>query len=325
MHAIRVTSTGGPEVLEWSKTEVPQLGSGQALVRVVAAGVNFIDTYHRNGLYPLELPFTPGVEGAGIVESVADGVDLVAVGDRVAWSGPLGAYAQFAALPVDRLVQVPEGMELELAAAVLLQGLTAHYLALDTWPLQAGQTCLVHAGAGGVGLLLIQIAKMLGATVLATTGTAEKVTIARGAGADEVINYTETDFVRAVEELAGEKSIDVIYDGVGADTVEKGLDLLRPRGMMVTFGNASGPPSDFSALDLMRKGSLFVTRPTLADYVAAREDLERRAGDIFDWILKGRLNVRIGARFPLAEAADAHAALEGRMTTGKVLLEATNE
>jgi NADPH2:quinone reductase len=325
MHAIQVSTTGGPEVLEWSKTNVPRLGSGQALVRVVAAGINFIDTYHRNGLYPMELPFIPGVEGAGIVESVADDVGVVAVGDRVCWSGPLGSYAQYAALPADKLVQVPDEIELELAAAVLLQGLTAHYLALDTWPLRDGQTCLIHAGAGGVGLLLIQVAKMLGATVYATTGTAEKAEIARGAGADEVIDYTQTDFAAAIEQMAGEKSLDVIYDGVGAATVAKGLDLLRPRGMMVTFGNSSGPPPDFSALDLMRKGSLFVTRPTLGDYVATRGELERRTGDLFDWIAGGKLNVRVGARFPLAEAADAHTALEGRETTGKVLLEVANE
>ncbi len=255
------------------------------------------------------------------MESTGSDVSEVSVGDRVAWAGPVGAYAQFAVVPAERLVPVPEEMDLDIAAAVLLQGITAHYLALDTFPLEPGQQCLIHAGAGGVGHLLIQIAKQRGATVFATVGTEEKAEVASKAGADHVINYREADFRQEVEGIAGTNAIDVVYDGVGADTVESGLALLRPRGMMVTFGNASGPPPDVAALDLMRLGSLFYTRPTMKDYIATRQELVQRASDLFGWIEASELDVVVGARFPLAEAADAHRALEGRRTIGKVLLE----
>ncbi len=321
MQAIRVASAGGPEVLEWAETEVPEPGPGQVLVRVVAAGVNFIDTYQRGGLYPMDLPFTPGLEGAGFVESRASDVTDLEIGARVAWPATLGSYAQFAAVPADRLVPVPDAVDLDLAAATMLQGMTAHYLALSTFPLEAGQSCLIHAGAGGVGQLLIQIAKRQGAKVFATVGTAEKAELARAAGADHVIIYTEHDFQVEIERIAGPKAIDVVYDGVGADTVGAGMELLRPRGMMVTFGNASGPPPDVSAFQLMRLGSLLYTRPSLKDYIATRSELEERAFDLFRWIEDGQLNVSIGARFPLADAAEAHRALEGRKTTGKVLLD----
>ncbi len=239
----------------------------------------------------------------------------------MAWPATLGSYAQFAAVPADRLVPVPDTVALDLAAATMLQGMTAHYLALATFPLEAGQSCLIHAGAGGVGQLLIQIAKRQGAEVFATVGTANKAELARAAGADHVIIYTEHDFQEEIERIAGPKAIDVVYDGVGADTVEAGMELLRPRGMMVTFGNASGPPPDVAAFQLMRLGSLLYTRPSLKDYIATRSELEERAFDLFRWIEDGQLKVNIGARFPLADAAEAHRALEGRETTGKVLLD----
>lgn len=322
MHSIQVSAHGGPEVLEWSESPVPAPGPTEALVRLSAAGVNFIDTYHRTGLYPLDLPFTPGQEGAGMVEQVGSDVDAVAVGDRVAWTGLPGSYAQLVAVPADRLVNVPEDVELDTAAAVMLQGMTAHYLAYDTFPLEPGHACLIHAGAGGVGRLLIQIAKLRGATVFATVGTEAKAEVARSVGADHVIVYTEVDFADEIERLAGPKALDVVYDGVGADTLDAGMKLLRPRGMMVSFGNASGPPPDISVLSLSRLGSLFLTRPSLGHYTSTRDELDRRAADLFEWMAAGRLDVSIGARFPLERAADAHRALEGRQTTGKVLLDA---
>ncbi|MDH5615462.1 MAG: quinone oxidoreductase [Acidimicrobiia bacterium] len=321
MHAIRVSSTGGPEVLEWASTEKPDAGPDEVLVRMEAAGVNFIDVYHRIGLYPLELPFTPGAEGAGVVEAVGSGVSTVQVGDRVAWAGPIGSYAEYATLAADRCVMVPDSVELAVAAAVMLQGMTAHYLCRDTFPLAEGQKCLVHAGAGGVGHLLIQMAKTCGATVYTTVSSEAKEEAARRAGADHVINYLETDFGDAIEDLAGPKSLDVVYDGVGADTLERGMELLRPRGMMVTFGNASGPPPHVDPIRLMSLGSLFITRPALGHYVGNRNELERRASDLFRWIAKGELEVHIGARFPLENAAEAHRMLEGRRTIGKVVLD----
>ncbi len=320
MRAIRVKAVGGPEALEWSTTETPTPEADQVLVRIEAAGVNFIDTYQRSGLYPMDLPFTPGVEGAGTITELGSEVAGLEVGTRVAWSGPVGSYAETAALPAGRLIELPDAIDSETAAAVMLQGMTAHYLALDTHPLQSGDLCLIHAGAGGVGLLLIQIAKMRGATVFATVGTEEKAEIAGEAGADHVVVYTRDDFGRAVVGIAGPRPLHVVYDGVGADTFEAGLGLLRPRGMMVTFGNASGPAPEVSPLLLMRSGSLFLTRPTLVDYVAERAELERRAGDLFGWIQEGSLQVRVGATFALENAAEAHRALEGRRTTGKVLL-----
>ncbi len=322
MHAIRVNRPGGAEVLEWTALDVPKPGTGEVLIRVAAAGVNFIDVYHRKGLYPLEHPFTLGVEGAGVVEELGADVSGLEEGSRVAWSGSLGSYAEYKVIAADDVIEVPEGVEMEVAAAAMLQGLTAHYLCFDTFPLSQGDVCLIHAGAGGVGHLLVQIAKRLGAVVFATVGTEEKAEVARRAGADHVIDYRRHDFKDAVEEIAGPKALSVVYDGVGADTLEGSMELLRRRGMMVTYGNASGPPPPVDPLQLMRLGSIFLTRPTLADYVTNREELERRSSDLFTWIGRGELDVHIGARFPMAEAAEAHRALQARRTIGKVLLEA---
>lgn len=311
--------TGGPDVLEWGPIEVADPGPGQLRVKVAAAGVNFIDIYHRTGFYELDLPFTPGLEGAGVVEAVGPDA-LLSVGDRVAWAGSPGSYAEMIVLSAEDVVEVPDGVAFDDAAAVMLQGMTAHYLCHDTYPLAEGESCLVHAGAGGVGNLLIQMAKARGATVFATVGSPEKAAVANAAGADYVIRYE--DFDDAISEIAGPRPLAVIYDGVGAATFERGLSLLKTRGTMVTFGNASGPPPPIDLLELGRNGSLFVTRPTLRDYVASREQLERRTGDLFRDIASGDLEVRIGARFPMPEAAAAHRALESRGTTGKVLLEA---
>jgi NADPH2:quinone reductase len=268
----------------------------------------------------MPLPFSPGVEGAGTVVATGEGVDSIAVGDQVGWTGTLGSYAERLVVPADRAVTVPAGVDASLAAAVLLQGMTAHFLACTTFPLQSGHRCLVHAGAGGVGLLLIQIAKMRGAEVFTTVGNKEKAALAEGAGADHVILYRDDDFGDAVERIAGRRPLDVVYDGVGADTFNRGLEVLRPRGMMVTFGNASGPVEPVLPLRLSQLGSLFLTRPTLGDYVAAREELDARAGDLFRWIGEGSLDVRIEQRVPLRDARTAHELIEGRRTTGKVLL-----
>lgn len=320
MHAIQAKTTGGPEVLEWVELDDPTPGEGQLCVDLAAAGLNFIDTYHRSGLYPMPLPLIPGNEGAGVVSAVGTGVDSFAVGDRVAWTGAMGSYATKVIVPAGRAVSVPEGVDLELAAAVMLQGMTAHFLACSTFPLAPGHRCLVHAGAGGVGLLLIQIAKIRGAEVFTTVGSPDKEALVRGAGADHVIFYRDTDFGDGVEQIAGKRPLDVVFDGVGKDTFLRGLDVLKPRGMMITFGNASGPVDPVLPLKLMQGGSLFLTRPTLADYTATREDLEARSGDLFRWIAEGRLDVRIGERLALSDARAAHEMLEGRGTTGKVLL-----
>jgi NADPH2:quinone reductase len=320
VQAIRVTTTGGPEVLQVADVPDPIAGTGEVLVDVAAAGVNFIDTYQRSGLYPSSLPMTLGMEGAGTITAVGPRVADFQVGDRVAWCDVLGSYAQRAALPAARLVLVPHDVDLVDAAAVMLQGLTAHYLTRDTFGLQAGQRCLIQAGAGGVGQLLIQLAKTLGAEVFTTVGDHAKAELATQAGADHVIEYRETDFGDAVEQIAGPKALDVVYDGVGRSTFERGLELLRPRGMMVTFGNASGPVDPIAPLRLSQLGSLFLTRPMLAHYVADQKELRARAADVLDWVATGDLRVRIGERFPLAEAAEAHRRLEGRATSGKVLL-----
>lgn len=320
MHAIQVNATGGPEVLEWVERDDPTPGPGELLVDLVAAGLNYIDTYHRGGLYPMPLPFSPGVEGAGTVAATGDGVDGITVGDQVGWTGVLGSYAEKLIVPADRAVMVPDGIEASMAAAVLLQGMTAHFLATSTFPLEPGHRCLVHAGAGGVGLLLIQIAKMRGAEVFTTVGSKDKALLAEGAGADHVILYRDEDFGDAVERIAGPRPLDVVYDGVGADTFDRGMEVLRPRGMMVTFGNASGPVEPVLPLRLSQLGSLFLTRPTLGDHVAAREELEARAGDLFRWIGEGSLDVRIEQQVPLRDARTAHELIEGRQTTGKVLL-----
>ena len=302
MKAIRVDSFGGPEVLRLADVPDPSPGPGQVVVRVEAIGLNFIDVYHRTGLYPNPLPLVPGMEGAGPVVAVGPGVTLCREGDRVAWCGPLGSYAERALLPADRVVAVPPGM------------------GTDTFPLKPGHTGLVHAAAGGVGLLLVQMAKRRGARVIGTVGTEAKAALARGAGADEVILYTREDFLAAVRRLTGGRGVDVVYDSVGKSTAEKSLDCLLPRGMMVLFGNASGPVAPIDPLVLSRKGSLFFTRPTLLHYIADRASLEARAADVLGEAAAGRLEVRIDRTFPLAEAADAHRALEGRQTTGKVLL-----
>ncbi len=318
MKAIQVTETGGPDVLVWTEVPDPTPGEGQVVVEVGAAGLNYIDTYHRTGLYEVPLPFTPGMEGAGTVVAVGDGVDSVSVGDTVAWTSNLGSYAELVAMPADTVVPVPANVGMETAAAVMLQGMTAHYLVTDTHRLAAGQKCLIHAGAGGVGLLLIQMAKLKGATVFTTVGSGEKADLALRAGADHVILYRDVDFGDEVERIAGERALDVVYDGVGQSTFRRGLDLLKPRGMMAIFGNASGPPEPISPLELAP--SLFLTRPSLFHYIADRSELMARADDLFSWIGDGKLKVRIGTRTPLEDAATAHEMLEGRQTSGKVVL-----
>ncbi len=319
-HGISVRATGGPEVLEYGELAQPELAPSKVVIDVTAAGVNFIDTYHRGGLYPMELPFTPGLEGAGTISSVGVEVEGFSVGDRVAWTSSIGSYAQRKAAAPDSLVHVPEAVPLDTAAAVMLQGLTAHYLATDTFPLHGGHTVLIHAGAGGVGLLLTQIAKLKGAEVFTTVGSDDKAELSEAAGADHVILYEDVDFADAVTEIAGHRPIDVVYDGVGKTTFDQGISVLRPRGMMVTFGNASGPVDPVSPLDLMTNGSIYLTRPTLFDYVSGPEELRSRAADLFAWIESGDVDVRIGATYPVSEATAAHTALETRQTTGKVLL-----
>jgi NADPH2:quinone reductase len=320
MWAIQIGEQGGPEVLKWTELPDPTPGSDQIVVEVAAAGLNFIDTYQRSGLYPVSMPFVPGLEGAGTVLAIGDDVDTVEIGDQVAWATSPGAYAGQVAIPAASAVKVPDGIDLEVAAALVLQGMTAHFLAMSTYPLGPGDRCLIHAGAGGVGLLLIQIAKLQGAEVYTTVGTPEKAELARLAGADHTILYRDLDFAAAVVELAGERPLDVVFDGVGKSVFAQSLTLLRPRGMMVTFGNASGPVDPVAPLELSTNGSLFLTRPTLFHYVRTHSELQGRADDLFGWVASGDLDVRIGARYALRDAADAHRALEARTTTGKVLL-----
>ncbi len=320
MWAIQIEQAGGPEVMQWRELEDPEPAAGQIVVDVAAAGLNFIDTYQRSGLYDVPKPYVLGLEGSGVVAALGDGVTRWSVGDRVAWPQSPGSYATKVAIPADRAVAVPESVELETAAAIPLQGMTAHYLVTDTFTLGAGSRCLVHAGAGGVGLLLIQMAKLLGAEVFTTVGTEEKAELARAAGADYTIMYRDVDFADAITDIAGPRPLDVVYDGVGKTVFERSLTVLRPRGMMVTFGNASGPVDPVSPLALSANGSIFLTRPTLGNYIAERSELERRADDLYRWIGAGELDVRIGHRFALADAADAHRAIEARQTTGKVLL-----
>ncbi len=320
MKAIVIAAQGGPSALTLTEVPDPEPGPGEALIAVEAAGVNFVDVYQRSGLYPMTLPFIPGREGAGMVLAVGDGATGIAVGDRVGWATVGGSYADRTVVPVEKVVPIPEAVETTIVAAVLLQGITAHYLATDTFPLGPGDRCLIHAGAGGVGLLLTQIAKLKGAEVFTTVGTAEKAVLSRAAGSDHVIDYSATDFGEAVEEIAGPNALDVVYDGVGAATFMTGLDLLRPRGLMVSFGNASGAVPEIAPLLLSEKGSLFLTRPTMAHYLRTRGELLSRCHDLFELIGAGKLEVRIGSEYPLADAADAHRALEERRTTGKVLL-----
>jgi NADPH2:quinone reductase len=312
MRAIQIKKTGGPEV--------PKPGSGQVLVKIEAAGVNFIDTYLREGRYPVELPFVPGQEAAGTVIALGQGASGFKVGDRVAWNGTRGTYAEFACAPTSELLRIPDAMSFEQAAAVLLQGLTAHYLAHDTHAIQAGETVLIHAGAGGVGLLLTQIAKRLGARVLTTVSTEQKAELSCGAGADKVILYMIESFVEEVKRQTDGDGLPVVYDSVGKTTFEDSLKCLRPRGLMALFGASSGAVPPFDLIRLSTLGSLYVTRPTLKDYVRTRSELERRAADVFGWVASGELHVRIGASYKLDEAAKAHRDLTGRKTTGKVLL-----
>jgi NADPH2:quinone reductase len=320
MKAIQVKQVGGPEAMEVVELTVPQPKANEALVKLAASGVNFIDVYYREGRYKAPLPLVPGQEGAGVVTAVGADVKSVKVGDRVAWSGQLGSYAEYEALPADRLVPVPQGVSDQQAAAAMLQGMTAHYLSHDTYPLKKGETALVHAGAGGVGLLLVQMAHNIGARVIATVSTEEKAKLARGAGAHDVILYTQDDFEVETEKLTGGKGVDVVYDSVGKTTFEKGLNILRPRGMMVLFGGSSGAVPPFDLIVLSQKGSLYVTRPSLVNYIATREELVARSSAVFNMIAAGKLKLRIEHTYPLAEAQRAHRDLEGRKTMGKLLL-----
>lgn len=320
MKAIRVHATGGPEVLRYEDIPRPSPGPGQALVRIEAIGLNFIEVYQRTGLYKQSLPFTPGSEAAGTVVEIGAKVNAVTGGQRVASTNFAGAYAEFALAPADRLVVLPDGVSNRTGAAALLQGMTAHYLTHSTYVLSRKDTCLVHAAAGGVGLLLCQMARRLGARVIGTVSTDEKAELARRAGADEVILYTSQDFEAETKRLTNNTGVQVIYDSVGRTTFAKGLNCLVPRGMMVLYGQSSGPVEPLDPQVLSQKGSLFLTRPTLHHYIASRLELLERASAVLDWIADGSLEVRIGGEFPLASAADAHRELEGRKTTGKVLL-----
>jgi NADPH2:quinone reductase len=320
MRAIRVAEYGGPEAMQLQELPTPKPGPGQALVRIEAAGLNFIDVYQRSGLYKGALPVPLGLEGAGVVETVGPDVTTVKAGARVAWTGVPGSYATHNLVPADRLVDLPAGVDTRSGAAAMLQGMTAHYLVHATYPLKRGDACLVHAAAGGVGLLLCQMAKRAGALVIGTVSTEDKAKLAREAGADHVILYTKQDFEAEVKRITAGKGLQVVYDSVAKDTFEKGLNCLAPRGYMVLYGQSSGPIAPFDPQVLNAKGSLYLTRPSLFHYTATREELVKRAGDVLGWIQSGQLKLRIGATFPLGEAAEAHRQLEGRRTTGKVLL-----
>jgi NADPH2:quinone reductase len=320
MQAIQVSQVGGPEVLTPVDVPVPSPQPNEALVQIKAAGVNFIDVYFREGRYPTPLPFINGQEAAGVVTEVGSEVTTLQPGDRVAYSSRLGSYAEYAAVPADRLVKIPAELDFEQAAAAMLQGMTAHYLLHSSYPLQKGQTALIHAAAGGVGLLLVQMAKTIGGRVIATAGTQEKAQLARDAGADECIVYTEADFETETKRLTNNEGVHVVYDGVGRETFDKDLNVLRPRGYLVLFGGSSGAVPPFDLLKLSQKGSLFITRPTLAHYTATREELEWRARDVLGAIARGELKLRIHKAYPLADAAQAHRDLEGRKTTGKLIL-----
>lgn len=320
MRAIRVATSGGPEVLELSEVEVPEPGPGQLLVDVAAAGVNFIDTYQRSGLYSMQLPFTPGSEGAGEIIAVGPDVDGFAVGERVAWAMAPGSYAEKALVPASSAVKVPDGVADDVAAAAMLQGMTAHYLINSTHEVKTGETVLVHAAAGGMGLLLTQLIKSRGANVIGTVSTDEKERLAREAGADEIIRYTDADVAAEVGDLTDGRGVDVVYDGVGKSTFEASLASLRPRGTLVLFGASSGPVPPIDPQRLNSSGSLFLTRPSLGHHLLNREELDWRAGDVFNWIASGTINIRIGGTYPLTEAREAHEDLEGRRTTGKLLI-----
>ena len=319
-HAIRIHETGGPEVLKWEEIVVGNPGPGQVKLRQEAAGLNFIDVYHRTGLYPQTLPFTPGTEGAGIVESVGPDVTDVKPGDRVAYAGPIGGYAEERLIDADRLVKIPGGISSEQAAAMMLQGMTAHMLLRRVYSVKADDPILIHAAAGGVGLILCQWAKALGATVIGTVSTDEKAKLAAAHGCDHPIVYTRQDFVAEVDRITSRKKLPVVYDSVGRDTFMRSLDCLRPRGMMVSFGNASGPVEPFSPLLLAQKGSLFLTRPTLFNYIATRDELETAASELFEMVKTGKVKVEVMQSFALKDAAEAHRALEARKTIGSTVL-----
>jgi NADPH2:quinone reductase len=320
MKAIQVAQVGGPEVLTLVDVPVPNPKANEALVQIEAAGVNFVDVYFREGRYPAPLPFINGQEGAGPVVAVGSDVTSLRLGDRVAYTGALGSYAEYAAVPADRLVKIPDELDFNQAAAAMLQGMTAHCLSHSTYPIKNGDTVLIHAAAGGVGLLLVQMAKKLGARIIGTAGSEEKAQLARDAGADEVIVYTEQDFETETQRLTDGQGVHVVYDGVGKDTFAKDLNVMRPRGYVVLFGGSSGAVPPFDLLELTKHGSLFVTRPSLQHYVATHEELEERANDVLQMIVHGDLKLRIYKTYPLAEAAAAHRDLEGRQTTGKLLL-----
>jgi NADPH:quinone reductase len=320
MKAIQVKQPGGPEAMEAVDLPIPQPKANEAVVKLAASGVNFIDVYVREGRYKAPLPVVPGQEGAGVVTAIGTDVRSVKVGDRVAWTSILGSYAEYAAVPADRLVPIPKGVSDQQAASAMLQGMTAHYLSHDTYQLKPGETALVHAAAGGVGQLLVQMAHNIGARVIATVSTEEKAKLARGAGAHDVILYSKVDFEAETKRLTDGKGVDVVYDSVGKTTFEKGLNILRPRGMMVLFGGSSGPVPPFDPMVLAQKGSLYVTRPTLVAYIATREDLLARSSAVFGMISAGKLKLRIDHAYPLAEAQQAHRDLEARKTTGKILL-----
>ena len=320
MKAIQVTKTGGPEVLLLADIPTPKPKPNEVLVKIFASGVNFIDVYFREGRYPMALPFVSGQEASGLAHEIGSEVKTFKPGDRVAYTGIMGSYAEYAAVPADRLVHVPEGITDRQAAAAMLQGMTAHYLIHDSYPLKKGETTVIHAAAGGVGLLLVQMAKNIGARVIATVGTEEKANLAREAGADEVILYDTQDFEAETKRLTGGKGVDVIYDGVGKTTFDKDLNILRPRGYLVLFGGASGAVPPFDLVKLSQKGSLYITRPTLGHYIATHEELQQRATDVFKMIESGKLKLRIGHTYALGDSQQAHRDLEGRKTTGKLLL-----
>jgi NADPH2:quinone reductase len=320
MKAIQIKQTGGPEVMELVDVPVPQPKPNEAVVKIAATGVNFIDVYNREGRYKAQLPLVLGQEGAGTVTAVGSDVREFAVGDRVAYTMVLGSYAEYAAVPADKLIKIPAGVTEREAAAAILQGMTAHYLVYDTHPLKKGETALIHAAAGGVGLLLVQMAHNIGARVIGTVSTEEKAKLARGAGADEVILYTQTDFEIETKRLTDGKGVHVVYDSVGKTTFDQGLNVLRPRGMMALFGGSSGAVAPIDPLVLTQKGSLFLTRPSLGAYILTREELQSRAGAVFGMIRDGKLKLRIEHVYPLAQAQQAHRDLESRKTTGKILL-----
>jgi len=319
-HAIRIHKTGGPEVLQWEDVDVGKPGPGQVTIRQEAAGLNFIDVYHRTGLYKQELPFTPGVEGAGVVEALAADVTNVKKGDRVAYAGPIGGYAEQRLIDADRLVKLPDGISCEQAAGMMLQGMTAQMLLRSVFPVQEGDTILVHAAAGGVGLIMCQWAAALGATVIGTVGTKEKAELARAHGCAHPIVYSKQDFVAQVARITSGAKLPVVYDSVGRDTFMKSLNCLKVRGLMVSFGNASGPPDPIAPGLLAQKGSLYLTRPTLFHYIATREQLEQSAGELFDMVGSGKVKIEVKQRFALKDAAEAHRQLEARKTSGSTIL-----